>query len=58
MNRALIFAIVAGLPFLLVLARVLADGFSLDDLIALAASAFVMLNLAGIAAGPPQGADD
>ena len=53
MNRTLIFAVIAGLPFLLVLARVLSDGFSLDDLIALAVFGFVVLNLAGIAAGPP-----
>jgi hypothetical protein len=58
MNRALIFAVVAGLPFLLVLVRVLADGFSLDDLIALAAFGFLVVNLAGIAAGPPERADD
>lgn len=56
--RALVFAGVAGVPFLLVLVRTLSGGVTLSELVGLAGFAFVVLNLAGIAAGPPPSPDD
>ena len=56
--RALAFIVVAGVPFGMVLVRTLSGGVTLSELVGLGAFAFLVLNLAGIAAGPPQGADD